>query len=168
MQEQYIARRAALRPERRALGLDHRLVRGGEDGAVQLGKSQVARLIHHDLDTERFIQAEDRPGLHGPRRVVLSGDHHDRRVRQARAQPVQLPEQEQDRRIGGPDGMEDVARQHDEVGPLHQEVVHRAAERLGYVRLALIPAPGRLPVVLAEAEVEIGEVSELHALSWCP
>ena len=85
VQQQHVARRAALGPECRALGLDHRLVGGGEDGAVELGKRQVARSIDHDLDTERFIQAQNRPGLHGPRGVMLSGDHHDRRVRQARA-----------------------------------------------------------------------------------
>jgi len=49
--------------------------------------------------------------------------------------------------------------------PLAQEVVHRAAERLGHVGLALISPPRRLPVVLAEPEVQIGEVRELHGLN---
>src|SRR2546425_7395119 len=52
-----------------------------------------------------------------------------------------------------------------QVRALCQEVVHGAAERLRHVGLALIAAPRRLPVVLAQAEVEIGEVGELHALT---
>jgi len=54
----------------------------------------------------------------------------------------------------------------DQVRPLDQEVVHRAAERLGDIGLALIPPSGRLPVVLTKAEVQVGEVRELHRVTW--
>ncbi len=122
-------------------------------------------LIDHDLHTKRLVQPQNRPGLHGSRGIVFPGDHHDGSLRQPGAQPVQLLEQEQDRRIGRAHGVEDVACEEDQVGALVEQVVHRPAERLGDVRLALIPAPRRLPVVLAEAEVEIGEVGEPHRLT---
>ena len=61
--------------------------------------------------------------------------------------------------------MKHVAREQDEVRALREHVVHGSPERLGDVRLTLVPAPRRLPVVLAEAEVEIGEVGELHCLT---
>src|SRR5438094_6287772 len=97
---------------------------------------------------------------------MVSGYHHDRRVGQSHAQPLQLLEAEQDRGIRGPDGVEDVARYDDQVRTLDEQVVHRPAERLGDVGLALIPPSRRLPVVLAEAEVQVGEVRELHRVTW--
>src|SRR5690349_10149481 len=93
---------------------------------------------------------------------MLSRDHHDGRIRESRAHAVQLVEQVQNRRIGRANGVEDVARQQDQVRPLDQEIVDRPAEGLRDVRLALIAAPGRLPVILAEAQVEVGEVGEFQ------
>src|SRR6267143_5280542 len=58
--------------------------------------------------------------------------------------------------------MKDVARHHDEIRPLREQVVHRAPERLGDVRFALVTPARRLPVELPEPEVEVGEVGELH------
>jgi len=62
--------------------------------------------------------------------------------------------------------VEDVAYEEDQVRALSQHVVHRPAERFGDVGLALIPSPWRLSVVLAEAEVQVGEVRELHRVTW--
>jgi hypothetical protein len=75
---------------------------------------------------------------------------------------VDLLEQKQDRGIGRPHRVEDIPREYDEVGPLDEHIVHRPAERLSDIGLALVPSPGRLPVVLAEPEVQVGEVGELH------
>jgi len=97
---------------------------------------------------------------------VLSADHDNRRVREAGPQAVQLLEEKENSRVGRPHGMEYIAHEEDEVRALIQQIVHRAAERLGDVGLALIPPPRRLPVVLAEAEVQVGEVRELHRVTW--
>ncbi len=96
---------------------------------------------------------------------MVARDHHDRRVGQSRAETVQLLEHKQDCGIGRPHGMEDVSRKDDQVRALDEQVVHRAAERFGHVGLALISSPRRLPVVLAEPEVQIGQVRELHDLN---
>ena len=61
--------------------------------------------------------------------------------------------------------MENVPGQHDQVGALSHQIVHRAPERIGDVRLALVATPGGLPLVLAESEVQVGEVSEFHPLT---
>jgi len=168
VQHQDVVRGAALRTQRRPLRLHQRLVRHRQHRAVEPRERDAPGLIRDHVDPQRLIQLEDRPCLDRAWRVVIPRDDDDGRVRQPGPQPVQLLEQEQDRRIGGPDGVEDVARHHDQVGPLHQQVVHGAAERLGDVRLPLIPAARRLPVVLAEPEVEVGEVGELHAISTAP
>ena len=97
---------------------------------------------------------------------MFARDHHDGSVRKTGPQPVQLLEEVENRGIGRADGVKDVAREYDQIRPLHEQVVHRAAERVGDVGLALIPAPRRLPVVLTEAEVQVGEVRELHRVTW--
>ncbi len=97
---------------------------------------------------------------------MVAGDHHDRRVGESGAQTMQMLEQEKDCGIGRADGVKDVAREYDQIRSLHEQVVHRPPERLGDVGLALIPPPGRLPVVLTKAEVQVGEVRELHRLTW--
>src|SRR5882672_9737829 len=93
---------------------------------------------------------------------MVAGDHDDGRIRQARPHALHLLEEEENRRIRRPDRVEDVPREHDQIGALLEQVVDRAAERLGDVRLALIPAARRLPVELAESQVQVGEVRELH------
>ena len=90
------------------------------------------------------------------------GNGDDGRVRQPRSDALQLLEEEEDRGIRRPDRMEDVACNHDQLGLLLEQVVHHPAERLRDVRLALVRTPWRLPVELAEPEVKVGEVRELH------
>ncbi len=166
VQQQHVEGRPAPRPQRRPLELRHGLVRHRQHGAIRLGQSHVARLVDHDLHTERLVEAQNRSRLRGSGGVVFPRDHHDGRVRELGSQPLQLAEQEQDRRIGGAHGMEDIAGEKDQVGTLEEQVVHRPPEGFRDVRLALVPAPRGLPVVLAEPEVEIGQVGELHALTW--
>src|SRR5213592_1418000 len=79
---------------------------------------------------------------------------------------MQLLEEKENSRVRRPHGMKHITAEEDQVGALRQQVVHRAAERLRDVGLALIPPPWRLPVVLAEAEVQVGEVRELHRVTW--
>ncbi len=162
VRDQHVERGAALGAQRRPLSRRQRLVRDGEHAAVQLGKHQAARRVDDDLDAQRLVQFENRPGLERARRIVRPREEHDGRLRQPHAQPLQLLKQEQDRRIGRPHRVEHVAGDDDQVRPLRQQVVHRAPECLGDVGLALVAPARRLPVELPEAEVEVREVGELH------
>jgi NAD/NADP transhydrogenase beta subunit len=60
--------------------------------------------------------------------------------------------------------VEHVAREQHQVGPLGEQIVHRPAKGVRDVRLALVPAARRLPLVLAEAEVQVGEVGDAQGL----
>ncbi len=139
-----------------------RLMGHGQYGAVELGEREPAGRVHHDLDAQRLVQPQDGPGLAGTWRVVVAGDHYDRGVGQRGAQALQLLEQMKDGRIGGSHGVEDVARDQDQVGLLLEQVVHRAAERVRHVRLALVGAARRQPVELPEPEVQVRQVRDLQ------
>ena len=93
---------------------------------------------------------------------MVAGDQHDRRVGQRLAQPLELAEGEDDRGVGRADRVEEVAGHDDRVGPRRDDAVDRRAEGVGDVGLALIDAGGRLPVVLPDAEVRVGDVGEFH------
>ena len=96
---------------------------------------------------------------------MFSRNHDDRDGGEIGAEPLQLLEEEEDRGIRRPDGVKDIARQHDQVGALSYQIVHRAPERIGDICLALVATPGGLPLVLAESEVQVGEVGEFHPLT---
>src|SRR2546430_16678895 len=117
--------------------------------------------LFRSVDTERLVQSEDGSGLRRPRRVVVAGNHDDGRIRKAGAQPVQLLEEKQDRRIGGADGVEDVAGEKNELRALLEHVVHGPLERLGDVRLPPVPAPRRVPGELAETAGGARERAEI-------
>jgi hypothetical protein len=59
--------------------------------------------------------------------------------------------------------VEHVAGDDDEVGAQGHRHVDGARERARDVRLALVHPGGREALVLAEPEVEVGEVDEAHA-----
>ena len=96
---------------------------------------------------------------------MVARDHHKGRVRQSGPQALELLEEEEDRGIRRPDGVKDIARQHDQVRALSDQIIYRAPERIGDIRLALVATPGGLPLVLAESEVQVGEVGEFHPLT---
>ncbi len=58
--------------------------------------------------------------------------------------------------------MEEIAGYHDRVGARGEYAIHRLAEGHGGVGLALIDASGGLPMVLPEAEMQVGEVRDFH------
>src|ERR1044072_8963260 len=91
-----------------------------------------------------------------------AGDQHDRRFRESGAKSLQLLKAEQNGGVRRPDGVEEIAGDDDQVGLLLEHVVDGALEHFCDVRLALIRPPRSLPVELAEPEVQIGEVGELH------
>ena len=78
------------------------------------------------------------------------------------AQPLELLEGEDDRGVGRTDGMEEVAGDDDGVGARADYPVHRQAEGARDVRLTLIDAGRSLTMVLPNAQVGIGEVSQSH------
>ncbi len=83
-------------------------------------------------------------------------------------EPLELPEGEDDRGVGGADGVEQVAGHDDRVGTRRDDAVDRDAERLGDVGLTLIDAGRGLSVVLPDAEVGIGDVGEFHPRNVSP
>ena len=94
--------------------------------------------------------------------VALARDHDDGSVRESSPHPMQLAEAVENRGIGRSYRVKQVAGNHDQVGLLLQQVVHRPLEHLRDIDLALIRTLGRLPVELAEPEVQVGEVREFH------
>ena len=58
--------------------------------------------------------------------------------------------------------VEDVTGDDDQVGPLLQQIVDGPPAGFCDVRLPLIRSPGRLPVELAEAQMQVSEVGKLH------
>src|SRR5256886_16811835 len=78
VRDQDVEPRAPLRSEGGRLVPDQRLMRHGEDGAIELRDNDPARALDRHLDSQGLEQAEDgtRPG--GARRVVVAGDHDDR------------------------------------------------------------------------------------------
>ena len=93
---------------------------------------------------------------------MVARDEDDRRVGQRLAQPLELLEGEDDRRVGGTDGVEEVAGDDDGVRARGDDPVHRQAEGAGDVRLSLVDAGRGLAMILPNAQVGIGEVSQSH------
>ena len=93
---------------------------------------------------------------------MIAGDEHDRRAGQRLAEPLELPEREDDRGVGRADGVEEIAGHDDRVRARGDHAVDRQAEGVRDVGLALIDAGGGLPVVLPDAEVRVGDMGELH------
>ena len=58
--------------------------------------------------------------------------------------------------------MEQITGNDDQLGFLLQEIVDRAFEDFGDIDLTLVRALRRLPVELAEPQMQVGEVGELH------
>ena len=64
--------------------------------------------------------------------------------------------------VGRAHGVEQVSRDHHRIRPRGDDVGNRATEGVGDVGLPLVQPGGRLPMELPEAEVQVGEMSELH------
>ena len=93
---------------------------------------------------------------------MIAGDQHDRGVRQRLAEPLELAEGEDDRGVGGADGVEQIAGDDDRVRARRDDAIDGQAEGVSDVGLALVDAGGGLPVVLPDAEMRIGDVGEFH------
>jgi hypothetical protein len=93
---------------------------------------------------------------------VLACDHDNGGVGQSSPQSVQLAKTVQDGGIGGPYRVKQIARDDNQLGLLLEEIVHRPLEHFRDIHLALVRTLGGLAVELTEAEVQVGEVRELH------
>ena len=91
-------------------------MRHGEHREIERGIHQPPRLVGHDVTPTSSNSRRMLAGLRRPGRVVIAGDQHDRRAGQRLAKPLELPEGEDDRGVGGPDGMEEIAGDDDGIG----------------------------------------------------
>ena len=67
-----------------------------------------------------------------------------------------------DRLVGRPDGVEEIAGDDDDIGLGLDDLPYGLVEHPGNVNLTLVEAERGLAVVLAIAEVDVGEVSKQH------
>ena len=129
VQHQHPLTLVPLRPERRPGAAHQRLVRHGEDAEVERRIHQPPCLVARHVDAQLLEEPQDRAGLGGPRRVVIAGDQHDRRLGQRLAQPLELAEREDDGGVGRADGVEQVAGHDDGVGARRDDAVDRQRGR---------------------------------------
>jgi hypothetical protein len=138
-------------------------MRHGQQLQVEVGVDEPPRLVDGHIDAGGFEQAEDGPGLGGPRRVVVSRQQEDRRLGKRLPEPLHLLKGEDDRRIRGPHGVKEIPRHHDHLRPHLEQGVHDLPEGHGDIGLALVQTRRGLPVVLPVAEVRVSEMRETHA-----
>ena len=91
---------------------------------------------------------------------MVAGDHHDFSPWQRSAQPRELDVRVDDRGIRRAHLVEHVSGHEHDIGRNVDDLVHRALERLRHVRFTLIDAARSQPLILAEPEVQVGEVDE--------
>jgi hypothetical protein len=75
---------------------------------------------------------------------------------------VELVECKENRMVRGPDRVEQVPGDDHRVRPGLDDLVHGPPECIGDVRLPLIEPAGCLAVILAESEMQVGKMSDLH------
>jgi len=161
--DQYVAGGSAgFGAQCRTISLRESLLWNGKHRAVELWKNDTAGVLDGDFDAERFVEPQDRAGLTRARRIVLARDHDDRGRRQAGPQPLELPKTVQNRGIRRPDRVEQITGDDDQLGFLLQEIVDRAFEDFGDIDLTLVRTLRRLPVELAEPQMQVGKVGERH------
>ena len=73
-------------------------------------------MVHHVDSRNLLEEPEDVPRLRGPRRVVIPRDDYDPRALRPGTETGELTKRIGDRRIGRSYGVEDVARDEQEVG----------------------------------------------------
>jgi hypothetical protein len=140
------------------------VVRDTQDREIELRKLERLRLGVDDMQPKRREEAQDAPRFRRARRVVIAGDHHDLGLRQRGAQARELHVGVNDRAVRGAHLVKHIsAHQHHRRREL-DHLVDRAGERLRDVRLPLIDATRSQPLILAESEMQVGEVDEAQML----
>ena len=93
---------------------------------------------------------------------MVTGDEDNRGVWESLAKPLELPEGKDDRVVGGPDRMKEIARDDNNVGSSGDDAVNGGTEGLGNVGFPLINACRGLPMVLPDAQVGVRDVGQFH------
>ena len=152
---------------RRRIRIENRMVseriRHGQYREIAIGEREPLRLLKYDVNPELLEQSQDAARLDCLRRIVIPGNHHHDRVRQRLREAAELGERVNDRGVRGTHGMKHVAGDEHDVRRNLDDLVDRALERLRDIPLALVDASWGLPLVLAVAEVKIGDVDQPHA-----
>ena len=99
---------------------------------------------------------------------MVAGDEDNGCVGKSLAEPLELPEREDDGVIGGPDGMKEIARNDNSVRSSGDDAVNGGAESLGNVGFPLIDACRGLPMVLPDAQVGVRDVGQFHGWRMGP
>ena len=99
---------------------------------------------------------------------MVAGDENNRCLRKSLAEPLELPEGEDDGVIAGPDGMKEIAREDNHVGSSGDDTINGGAEGLGNVSFPLIDACRGLPMVLPDAQMGIRDVGQFHGWRMGP
>ena len=93
---------------------------------------------------------------------MVASDEDNPCVRKSLAEPLELPEREDDGVIAGPDRMKEIAREDYHVGSSGDDTINGSAEGLGNVSFPLIDACRGLPMVLPDAQVGIRDMGQFH------
>ena len=96
---------------------------------------------------------------------MVSRDDDDNDIGQRLAQSLEIAMGVNDRAVRRPNLMEHVAAHQHHIRRELDGLVDRASERLRDVRLPLIDAARSQPLILAEAEMKVGEVNEAQGVS---
>ena len=99
---------------------------------------------------------------------MIAGDQDDRCVWESLTQTLELPERENDRVVGGADRVKEIAGDDHDVRPRLNYAVDGGAESLSDIGFPLVDAARRLPVILPDSEMRIGEVRQFHGLRMGP
>ena len=139
-----------------------RHVRHREDFQVVLVDRNPSWLAIYHRDPELTEETEDAACLAGAWSVVVAGDHDDFRLGQHLTEPLKLKKRVEYRRIRGTHGVKDITGDENELRPQLDHDVDDALQRSRDIRLSLIQATRRLPLVLPEAEVYVRDVDQSH------
>ena len=93
---------------------------------------------------------------------MIAGDQDYRRTGNRGAKSRQFAEREQDHRVRWSDLMKHVAGDENDVGRKRDDGIDRVPGGPCDIGLALVVSCRAQPLVLAEAEVEVGEVGDAH------
>ena len=160
VQQQDVVPRRRIRHERRTRA---RHIGDCKDREIEFGKRQSVRCGIDDMHAHRREEPENAPRLRGAWRVVIAGDHDDDGIREFAAQARELLERVEDRRVGRPDRMEDVAGDHDDLRRQRDGRIHGVSKSHRHVGFALIDAARRQALVLPIAEMQVRQVHQTHS-----
>jgi hypothetical protein len=150
---------STLRPN---AGSWRRRVGNGQDGEVALRERQPPRLAVDHVDAQRGKEPEDAHRLGRTRGVVVARHHDDNGIGERADQPRELNVRLENGLVGGAHIVEHVARDQHQVRLDLDDLVDRRPEYRRDISLPLVDPGGGLPLELAVAEVEVGEVDEAH------